>query len=241
MNLDLAGLAALLGDVRRFVETRSPAAEVLYCAPAPYLAAAGEALRGSPVAWGAQNVHWETSGAYTGEVSASMLRDLGCRFVIVGHSERRTLFGEDDAAVHRKAQAAIGEGLVPILCVGESEGERERGETDSVLTRQIERGAGGLEPGGPGGLVVAYEPVWAIGTGKTATPEQAQAAHRHLRGLLERVQGPGIAKGLRILYGGSVNPGNAAELLGLPDVDGALVGGASLEAESFLAIVEAAG
>jgi triosephosphate isomerase len=198
--------------------------DVAVCPPFISLAAAVQALAGTEIAVAAQNVHWEGEGAYTGEISAAMLLDLGVYGAIVGHSERRQLFGETDEGVARRAAAALEAGLSVIACVGETEAERERGETEDVLRRQVSV----LEPREH--LVVAYEPVWAIGTGKTATPDQAQDAHAFIRGLLD----------VPILYGGSVKPENAAELLSQPDVDGALVGGASLDVESFAAICEAA-
>jgi triosephosphate isomerase (TIM) len=198
--------------------------DVAVCPPFPSLSAAVQALAGTDIAVAAQNVHWEVEGAFTGEVSAPMLFELGVYGAIVGHSERRQLFGETDEGVARRAAGALGAGLWVIACVGETEAEREAGETEEVLGRQ----AGVLEAHEQ--LVLAYEPVWAIGTGKTATPEQAQEAHAFLRGLID----------VPILYGGSVKPDNAAELLAQPDVDGALVGGASLDVESFAAICKAA-
>ena len=198
--------------------------DVAVCPPFPSLSAAVQALAGTEIAVAAQNVHWKEQGAFTGEVSAGMLRELGVYGAIVGHSERRQLFGETDEGVRRRAAAALEAGLWVIACVGETEEERERGETEAVLRRQVSVLKGHEQ------LVVAYEPVWAIGTGKTATPEQAQETHAFIRGLLD----------VPILYGGSVKPENAAELLAQPDVDGALVGGASLDVESFAAITEAA-
>ncbi len=198
--------------------------DVAVCPPFPSLAPAVQALAGTEIAVAAQNVHWEEQGAFTGEVSAAMLRELGVYGAIVGHSERRQLFGETDEGVARRTAAALEAGLWVIACVGETEEERERDETEAVLARQVSV----LEAHDQ--LVVAYEPVWAIGTGRTATPEQAQAAHAFIRSLID----------VPILYGGSVKPDNAAELLAQPDVDGALVGGASLEVESFAAICEAA-
>jgi len=194
--------------------------DVAVCPPFTSLAVAVQVLAGTDIAVAAQNVHWDEEGAYTGEVSASMLRELGAYGAIVGHSERRQLFGETDEGVGKRARAALESGLSVIACVGETEAEREAGETEDVLRRQISV----LEA--EDNLVVAYEPVWAIGTGKTATPEIAQEAHAFIKSLLD----------VPVLYGGSVKPENAAELLGQPDVDGALVGGASLDVESFAAI-----
>jgi triosephosphate isomerase len=200
-------------------------AECAVCPPFPYLQQVAEQLRGSPIALGAQNVSERAEGAFTGEVSAAMLAELGCRYVIVGHSERRQLFGESDRQVAGKFAAARAAGLVPILCVGETLAEREAGRTEEVVARQLDAVA--FSQG-----VLAYEPVWAIGTGKNATPEQAQAVHAFLR---RRVPAE-----TRILYGGSVKPQNAAQIFAMPDVDGGLIGGASLVAEDFLAILGAA-
>jgi triosephosphate isomerase len=240
MNLDARALGSVLQALKGDLAATPSACEVYYCPPFTLLATAGEALQGSPIGWGGQNMHWEESGAYTGEISAGMLRELGCRTVILGHSERRTLFGETDENVRRKAAVALAAGLVPIVCVGETEQEREAGATEVVLSRQLVGSLAGLEIPRTTSLVLAYEPVWAIGTGKTATPDQAQAAHAHVRGELTKLFGAGMAAGLRILYGGSVKAANAEELLSLADVDGALVGGACLKAESFLPIIRAA-
>jgi triosephosphate isomerase len=204
--------------------------EVVVCVPFPYLQQAAGALAGSPVAWGGQTLSEHDSGAYTGEVSGTMLRDLGCRYVIVGHSERRALFGERDAQVAAKFAAAQRVGLMPILCVGETLAERERGETEAVVGRQLRAVVETV--GTLGDAVIAYEPVWAIGTGRTASPEQAQAVHAFIRGQ--------AGEKVPLLYGGSVKPGNARELFAMPDVDGGLIGGASLVAEDFLAICRAA-
>ncbi len=214
--------------------------EVVLCPPFTALSAVAEALRGSAVSVGAQDLFWEPQGAFTGEVSASMLVDVGCRFVIIGHSERRQHFGETDETVRRKLIAALGHGLTPIACIGETLAEREADRTHGVLARQLEGALQGLTPEQVGGLVFAYEPVWAIGTGRNATPEQAQDAHAFIRRQLARSHGERVADAARIQYGGSVNPANAAGLLQQPDVDGALVGGASLSVESFRAIVNAA-
>jgi len=187
-----------------------------------------------------QNCHHEKQGAFTGEVSCAMLKDAGCDGVILGHSERRQLFGETDEGVARKVKAALGEGLHPIVCVGETLQEREAGRTWEVVSRQLRAGLAGLDAAALQKITVAYEPVWAIGTGRNATAAQAQEVHGQIRGLLRELGGPATADAVRIQYGGSVKPDNAAELLGQPDVDGALVGGASLKAEDFARIVEAA-
>lgn len=214
--------------------------DVLVCPPFPYLLTVRAALENSGVKLGAQNVYFEPPGAFTGEVAADMLRDVGCEYVIVGHSERRHVIGETDELINKKVSAALENGLAVILCVGELLDQREGGETESVLESQM---LGGLQSLGETAfrrLVIAYEPVWAIGTGKTATPEQAETAHGHLRKFLQNRYNPSVGEKTRILYGGSVKPDNAAALLEQPNVDGALVGGASLKAETFLPIVKAA-
>lgn len=221
---------------------RLPAAggvEVGVAPPFTALSAAAEALAGSGVRLGAQNLYPAVEGAYTGEVSPVMLADVGADFVILGHSERRALLGEDDDLVGRKVAACISHGLTAMLCCGETREQRDAGRTEQVLERQLRAALASAEPAWPQRLVVAYEPIWAIGTGLTATPAMAQEAHAFLRGLLGGILGA-AASGIRILYGGSVKPDNAAELMAQPDVDGALVGGASLEAAPFAAIVAAA-
>ena len=212
---------------------------VAVCVPYPYLAQAQSLLTGTHVAWGAQNLSEHAKGAYTGEVSASMLSDFGCRYVLVGHSERRSLYGEGDALVAAKFMATQAAGLCPVLCVGETLAERERGETAAVVAAQIDAvlGVAGIEAFAK--AVVAYEPVWAIGTGRTATSDQAQEVHAAIRAQLASADGR-VAGALQILYGGSVKPGNAQELFGMPDIDGGLIGGASLVGEDFLAICRAA-
>ena len=214
-------------------------AEYVVCPPYVYLAEIARQLRGSAVRLGAQNVSAETQGAYTGEVSAAMLRDVGCDFVIVGHSERRSLYGEDDMVVARKFAAAQSRHLIPILCVGEQLSEREAGETHEVVARQLDAVVELTGIGSFDHAVIAYEPVWAIGTGRTASPEQAQAVHAFIRQRLGQRDAK-IAAELRILYGGSVKQGNVRDLFAQPDVDGGLIGGASLKAEEFLSIMAAA-
>jgi len=211
--------------------------ELVLAPPFTAIHAAAEAARNSNVAIAGQDVYWEAQGAFTGEVSAPMLREAGAEYAIVGHSERRTLFGETDATVNRKAMAAFAADLTPIVCIGETLEERERGETFAVLDRQLVRGLDGLTDAQVQQLVVAYEPVWAIGTGRNATPAQAAEAHAHIRRHLRTRFGPDAAALCRVIYGGSVKPANAAELLGQEDVDGALVGGASLDLEGFVQIV----
>jgi triosephosphate isomerase len=209
------------------------------CAPFPYLAQVSLALSGSPIAWGAQNISEHDSGAYTGEVSGAMLKEFGCRFAIVGHSERRGLYGEDDRRVAAKLVAALRAGLTPILCVGETLAQRERSETENVVGRQLDAVLGAAGVAALANAVLAYEPVWAIGTGRNATPQQAQEVHAFIRArLAERDQE--LAQRVTIMYGGSVKPGNARELFAMPDVDGGLIGGASLVAEDFIVICAAA-
>ena len=214
-------------------------AVVAVCVPFPYLAQAQSALTGSKAAWGAQNVSQHPKGAFTGEVSAGMLREFGCRYVLVGHSERRQLFGENDATVALKTAAVLSAGMTPIVCVGETLAEREAGITEEVVGRQLGVVADGIRAEGLQVSILAYEPVWAIGTGKTATPQQAQAVHAYLRDFLGR-RDTALAASMPILYGGSVKAANAAELFGMRDVDGGLIGGAALVAEEFIAICQAA-
>jgi triosephosphate isomerase len=211
--------------------------EIVVCPPFTALAAAAQAISGSNIALGGQNLHWEVQGAFTGEVSAQMLDEAGCRWVIIGHSERRQLFGETDETVHKKILAALRQGLTPIACCGETLTEREANRTLEVVGRQIQGALGPLKAEQVKSLVVAYEPVWAIGTGKVATPGQAQEVHVAIRAQVGKLHGAEVAAGLRILYGGSVKPDNVKDLMAQPDLDGALVGGASLQAESFAAIV----
>lgn len=209
------------------------------CVPFPYLFQAQSALQGSEIAWGAQNMSQHEKGAFTGEVSASMLRDLGCSVVIVGHSERRALYGETDAMVADKFVAAQQGGLIPILCVGESLQEREQGITEKVVERQLQAVLDKVGTDGFTGCVIAYEPVWAIGTGKTATPAQAQEVHAYIRAFLSEQNKP-LSENVMILYGGSVKASNAVELFSMPDIDGGLIGGASLDVNEFVSICKAA-
>ena len=238
MNLDRASARQLAAAV---VAGRGAVGmvEIVLCPPAVYLETVGATIAGSGVALGAQNVHAMPGGAYTGEVADSMLLDLGCRFVILGHSERRALCGENDALVNAKTKASLGDGLVPIVCVGETLEEREEGRTADVVTTQVRGSLAGIPPAALARVVVAYEPVWAIGTGKVATPAQAQEVHALVRRLLGGLADAPTAAGIRILYGGSVKPDNAAALAAQADIDGALVGGASLKAADFLAIAQA--
>ncbi len=218
-------------------ELRGMAAAV--CVPFPYLAQAQSVLTGTAIAWGAQNLSEKAQGAYTGEVSASMLQDFACRYVLVGHSERRAIYGESDALVAEKFAAALAAGLHPVLCVGETLEQREAGQTVEVVATQVDAVLKRVGVAAFSDAVVAYEPVWAIGTGRTATSAQAQEVHAAIRAQIARSDA-NVAEGLQILYGGSVKPSNAVELFGMPDIDGGLIGGASLVAADFLAICRAA-
>lgn len=235
MNGSLAENAALLAAIKPALA----GIEAVVCVPFPYLAQAQVLLAGSSIAWGAQNLSEQGKGAFTGEVSAAMLLDFGCKYVIVGHSERRSLYGESDALVASKYMVAQAAGLIPILCVGESLDERESGVTEAVVARQLDAVIDAAGVGSLAKAVVAYEPVWAIGTGKTASPEQAQAVHAFIRGKIAALDS-GMANQLVIQYGGSVKASNASELMAQPDIDGGLIGGASLVAEEFVAICRAA-
>jgi triosephosphate isomerase len=240
MNLDRAKARELTAAVAARA-AEAGATELVLCPPAPYLDCVGATLAAAAVALGGQNMLDKPSGAFTGEVAPPMLVDLGCRYVILGHSERRTLFGETDAVVNAKTKAALAAGLTPIVCVGETLEEREAGRTADVVTIQIRGSLAGLPATDVEQVVVAYEPVWAIGTGKVATPQQAQEVHALIRGLLAGIASPAVADKVRIQYGGSVKPDNAADLAAQPDIDGALVGGASLKADDFLGIAKAFG
>jgi triosephosphate isomerase len=222
-------LGSLLKDVSRV--------EVVIAPPFTSLTTASEAARNGPIAIAAQNMYFEAEGAFTGEVSAAMVKDAGAECVILGHSERRKIFGETDALINRKVLAALAAELVPIFCIGETLDEREAGQTLAVLDRQIKGGLAGVTGDQVAGLILAYEPVWAIGTGKNATPKEAEDAHRHIRGRLREWFGEAAADACRIQYGGSVKPDNIEALIALPDVDGALIGGASLKVQSFHEII----
>ena len=213
---------------------------VAVCPPFVYLQSVTKALRSSSIAVGAQDIYFESEGAFTGEISPSMLKDVGCSYCLCGHSERRHVIGESDELINKKVTAAIAGGLLPILCVGELLEEREASQTNDVVTRQVKEGLAGLSAEKLEAVTLAYEPVWAIGTGLTATPEQAQEVHEFIRKLLGQLYDEKIAEEIRILYGGSVKPSNAADLMGQKDIDGSLVGGASLKADDFLAIIQAA-
>ena len=227
---------AIVGAVGRECE----GVDVVLCPPFTSLQAVGAALAGSPIALGAQNMHWEVEGAFTGEVSAAMILTAGCRYTILGHSERRQYFAETDEQVNRKLKAALRAGLAPIVCVGETLQEREAGQVEAVVLGQVQAGLQGLSETDLLKIALAYEPVWAIGTGHTASPAQAEEVHSMIRAALRQHYGKNVADALRIQYGGSVKPENAAELFSQQNIDGGLIGGAALKAESFVAIVKAA-
>jgi triosephosphate isomerase (TIM) len=239
MNLTRREAIALARAVVSGLASKS-GVEVAVCPPAVYLDAVAGVVAGSSVGLGGQNLFHEDNGAFTGELSAAMLLDVGCKYVILGHSERRQLLGETDADVNRKTLKALAAGLLPIVCLGETLVQRERGETLEVVGTQFEGSLAGVSADDMPRVVIAYEPVWAIGTGRVATTAQAEEVHAALRGLIQNRYNPSVADAVRIQYGGSVKPDNAAELLSQPNIDGALVGGASLKAESFLGIIAGA-
>ena len=232
-SAEAAETARQLVDLTTDVE----AVDIMIAPTFTALEAVSGVVAGSRVSLGAQNLYWEKEGAYTGEISSGMLVSAGCQYVIIGHSERRQFFGETDETVNNKIKAALDGGLIPVMCVGETEQERDAGQTFSVLDKQVKSGLRKYVANDLGTLVVAYEPVWAIGTGKTASKDQAQEAHHHIRGLLTELYGDTLSASLRILYGGSVKPDNVSDLMAMPDIDGALVGGASLDADSFSKII----
>ncbi|MEL7497529.1 MAG: triose-phosphate isomerase [Planctomycetota bacterium] len=237
MNLNRADAVALATEL---ASASASGCDVLVCPTMVYLDAVHAAIKGSNVALGGQDVYFEANGAFTGETSTEMLKDVGCTFVILGHSERRNVIGERDELINKKVKAALAAGLTPILCVGELLEEREAGKTIEIVRSQFEGSLADVTAEQMHQIVIAYEPVWAIGTGKTATPEQAQAVHADLRKIIAEHYNPETSENVRILYGGSVKPANAADLMSQPDIDGALVGGASLKSDSFSAIIESA-
>lgn len=239
MNLNRAAAVALAEGVAK-AAAGIEGVDLAVCPPSCYLEAVGRAIAGSKVALGAQNMYHEKEGAFTGELSVSMLLDLGCKYVILGHSERRHILGETDSAINKKVHAALAAGLVPIVCVGELLAEREAGRTLAVIRTQFDGSLAGLSAEQMPKLVIAYEPVWAIGTGKVATPQQAEDVHLDLRKIMAERYNQQVAEKVRIQYGGSVKPDNAAVLLGQLDIDGALVGGASLKVDQFLGIIAGA-
>ena len=239
MNLNSAQAEELAAGLKKNISQITGDVDVAICPPFVYLQTVAVAIAGSSIALGAQDVYFQTNGAFTGEISVEMLKDVGCRYVIVGHSERRHVIGEKDELINRKLQAVLEGGLLPILCIGELLEERENGQTEKVIERQIRQGLVDIDKGQMANVTLAYEPVWAIGTGKTASPEQAQQAHAFARSILEDMFGTDVATAIRIQYGGSVKPANAQILMSQTDVDGALVGGASLKVDDFLAIIQA--
>jgi triosephosphate isomerase len=241
MNADSSSCVELAQSiVSGAIETASTKATVAVFPPFIYLQSVTKVLGASSVSVGAQDVYYEPNGAFTGEISTSMLKDIGCTYCLCGHSERRHVIGETDELINKKLAAAIAGGLLPILCVGELLAEREASKTNDVVTRQLENGLAGLSAEKVSAVTIAYEPVWAIGTGLTASPQQAQEVHDFIRKLLANTYSAGLAGAIRIQYGGSVKPDNAAELMAQPDIDGLLVGGASLKADGFLAIIQGA-
>lgn len=236
MNKTATEAKALIAEIRKTTADGAGAVDVVVCTPFTDLAAAAAALKGSKIGLGAQNMHWEASGAFTGEISAAMLKDLGVQYVIIGHSERRQYFAETDETVNKKVKAALAAGLKPIVCVGETLAQREAGKMAEVITGQVKTDFAGVDMST---VVVAYEPIWAIGTGKTATPAQAEEVHALIRKTLAMMFGKPVAETVRIQYGGSMKPANAKELMSCPDIDGGLIGGAALKADSFAEIVAA--
>lgn len=241
MNKTASEATVFIRDLKERVPAQPAHVELVVAPPFTALESVRIALGpSSPIQLGAQNMFWEDHGAYTGEISAPMLKELGCRYVILGHSERRTLLGEQSDSIQKKIHAAFKHGLRPILCIGETLAERENGKTDQVLTQQLQDGLSGLTTEALAAVTIAYEPVWAIGTGKSATVDQAVAAHRTIRQVLAAVASPAIADATRILYGGSVTPQNIESLLASDQVDGALIGGACLQVDSFATIASTA-
>ena len=240
MNNGINETVSLISELKKEMSGKEFNCDVIICPPFVNLETAGALLKGSVIKLGAQNVYFEESGAFTGEISAAMLKGVGCEYVILGHSERRTIFGESDQVINKKLKTAVKNGLKPIFCVGETLEEREKGIAFKIIEEQIRNGLNSFNESGLENLIVAYEPVWAIGTGRNATPQQAQDVHLFIRELIAKMFSAGFAAQLVIQYGGSVKADNAKELLSQPDIDGALVGGACLKADSFIKIVEAA-
>ncbi len=240
MNMNISETVELISGIKNGMDFNGLNTDVIVCPPFTSLETAVELAKETPIKVGAQNMFYEDSGAFTGEISAKMLKSVGCEYVILGHSERRSIFGETDEWINKKISKALSEELNVIFCVGETLEERERGVMEQVLKTQITEGLKGIAPEQIKDVIIAYEPVWAIGTGKTATPEQANDAHKFIRDLIAELYDTNIAENMIIQYGGSVKPDNAADLLSQPNIDGALVGGASLKAESFVEIIKAA-
>ena len=240
MNNDLKESEKLIVDLKNHLQNEKPNCDVIICPPFTSLSEASKLVSGSLIKLGAQNMHFEENGAFTGEISASMLKSVGCEYVILGHSERRHIFGESDELINKKIKKALAARLKPVFCIGELLEERENGTTNDVVKRQVLKGLAGISADDMKNIIVAYEPVWAIGTGKTASPAQAQEVHEFIRDLIEIDYSLEVANDLVIQYGGSVKPDNAKELLSQKDIDGALVGGACLKADLFMGIIKGA-
>ncbi len=237
MNMNLSGTIELISAIKNELNKSDSKTEVIVCPPFTSLETAVTVLKGTSIKVGAQNMHYESDGAFTGEISADMLKSVGCEYVILGHSERRTIFGETDDIINMKVKKALSSGLKPIFCVGETLEERESNLTEKVVESQVKNGLSGISEHELSDLIIAYEPVWAIGTGKTASPEQAQEVHKFIRNLISKLYSDNLSENLVIQYGGSVKPDNAVELFSQPDIDGGLIGGASLKTDSFVSIV----
>ncbi len=240
MNKNLGESLSLIKEIKLAMLNISGKVDVIVCPPFTSLETGANLLKESPVKLGAQNMHFEDSGAFTGEISASMLKSVGCEYVILGHSERRTIFNENDEMINKKLKKALSSALKPIFCVGETLEEREANRTEKVIEKQIIEGLAGIPESEMKNIIIAYEPVWAIGTGKTATPAQAEEVHVFIRNLVKRLYSPSVSDSIIIQYGGSVKPDNSKELLNMPNIDGALVGGACLKADSFVEIIKSA-
>lgn len=240
LNNNLNSSISLISEIKNLLNSKKMNAGIIVCPPFTSLESSNTLLKGTTIKLGAQNMYFEESGAFTGEVSASMLNSVGCEYVILGHSERRTIFGETDHIINKKIKTAVKNNLKPIFCIGETLEEREKEITFQVIEKQVKEGLSGLSESELMNLIIAYEPVWAIGTGKNATPAQAQEVHKFIRNQISKLYSTSFADNLIIQYGGSVKPDNAKELMSQPDIDGALVGGACLKADSFVAIIESA-
>ena len=240
MNNDLNRSINLIGELKKGLSEKNLNVKVIVCPPFTSLETASTLLKGNEIKLGAQNMYFEESGAFTGEVSPLMLKSVGCEYVILGHSERRTIFGETNQLINKKIKTAVKHGIKPIFCIGETLDERENGTTFKIIETQIREGLEGLNETDLSTLIIAYEPVWAIGTGRNATPEQAQEVHKFIRELIAKLYSEAFANNLVIQYGGSVKPENSKDLMSQPDIDGALVGGACLKADSFIKIIESA-
>ncbi|MCX7798363.1 MAG: triose-phosphate isomerase [Melioribacter sp.] len=240
MNNDINSSITLINDIKNGLAQKELNVKVVICPPFTSLSIASELIKNTPIKLGAQNMYFEKSGAFTGEISPLMLKSVGCEYVILGHSERRTIFGETNQLINKKIKSAVDNGLKPIFCIGETLEERELGKTFEVVETQIREGLQGISETELSDLIIAYEPVWAIGTGKNATPEQAEEVHLFIRDLISKIYSQKFAENLIIQYGGSVKPENSKDLMSKPNIDGALVGGACLIADSFIKIIESA-